>query len=371
MERFIVVPAVITKRWMSEVDMKSAPFASGKMMGKMSKMPIQFEAAQTARSVSRKPELTIENLVLASGVILNTLGRLLLKNFRRGRLPRHQNQIMNFPSSLSDLPTEAANPNTANLSELPTLEALQLINDEDQKVAVAVREVLGEVARAIEQIAPRMAGGGRLFYIGAGTSGRLGVIDASECPPTFGVAPDLVQGIIAGGPDAVFRSREGAEDSPEGGARDLQNAGVNQKDCVVGLAASGRTPYVLGALDWARQHGCFTAGVSVNPAGAMRNHCEIYIAPAVGPEALTGSTRLKAGTAQKLILNMISTGVMLNLGRVQGNLMTHLKPSCGKLRDRARRLVMELSGADETKAGAALEACGGDVERAVAALADL
>ena len=275
---------------------------------------------------------------------------------------------MNFPETLSDLPTEAANAATANLSELPTLEALQRINDEDQRVAIAVREVLSEVAATIEQIAPRLADGGRLFYIGAGTSGRLGVVDASECPPTFGVSTELVQGIIAGGPDAVFRSREGAEDSPEGGARDLREAGVSGKDCVVGLAASGRTPYVLGALDWARQSGCFTAGVSVNPDGVLRNHCDIYIAPAVGPEALTGSTRLKAGTAQKLILNMISTGVMLRLGRVDGNRMTHLKLSCDKLRDRARRLVMELAGADETVAGAALESNGGDVEGAVAAL---
>ena len=275
---------------------------------------------------------------------------------------------MNFPENLSDLPTEAANAATAGLSELPTLEALKLINEEDQKVAVAVREVLAEVAKTIDAIAPRIADGGRLFYIGAGTSGRLGVVDASECPPTFGVSPELVQGIIAGGPDAVFRSKEGAEDSPEGGARDLQNAGVTRKDSVVGLAASGRTPYVLGALDWARQNGCFTAGVSVNPDGILKNHCDIYIAPAVGPEALTGSTRLKAGTAQKLILNMISTGVMLRLGRVQGNRMTHLKTSCDKLRDRARRLVMELSGADEGTAGAALERNGGDVERAVAAL---
>ena len=275
---------------------------------------------------------------------------------------------MNFPETLSALPTEAANAATSKLSQLPTLEALQLINDEDQKVAVAVREVLPQVAATIDAIAPRMAQGGRLFYIGAGTSGRLGVVDASECPPTFGVAPELVQGIIAGGPDAVFRSREGAEDSPEGGARDLDNAGVSAKDCVVGLAASGRTPYVLGALDWARQRGCFTAGVSVVPNGAMKNYCEIYIAPVVGPEALTGSTRLKAGTAQKLILNMISTGVMLRLGRVDGNRMTHLKLSCDKLRDRARRLVMELSGADSDAAGAALEGNGGDVERAVAAL---
>ena len=270
--------------------------------------------------------------------------------------------------NLAHLPTEAANPRTAHLSELPTIEALQLINDEDQKVAVAVREVLPQIAATIEAIAPRLSRGGRLFYVGAGTSGRLGVVDASECPPTFGVAPELVQGIIAGGPDAVFRSREGAEDSPDGGARDLENAGVKAGDCVVGLAASGRTPYVLGALDWARGHDCFTAGVSVVPDGVLRGHCEIYIAPLVGPEVIAGSTRLKAGTAQKLILNMISTGVMMKLGHVQGNRMTHLKPSCDKLRDRALRLTMELAGADAEAASVALERSGGDVEGAIAAL---
>ena len=275
---------------------------------------------------------------------------------------------MNFPETLSALPTEAANPATANLSELPTLEALQLINDEDQKVAVAVREVLAQVAQTIDAIAPRIADGGRLFYIGAGTSGRLGVVDASECPPTFGVAPELVQGIIAGGPDAVFRSREGAEDSPEGGARDLKAVGFNSKDCLVGLAASGRTPYVLGALDYAREIGAFSAGISVNPGAVMREHCDVWIAPLVGPEALAGSSRLKAGTAQKMVLNMISTGVMLRLGRVDGNLMTHLQPSCEKLRDRARRLVMEMSGARVDEAQRALDENGGDVSRAVARL---
>ena len=270
--------------------------------------------------------------------------------------------------NLSQLPTEAVNPGTANLSELPTLAALELINDEDQKVAVAVRAVLPLVAATVDAIAPRLAQGGRLFYIGAGTSGRLGVVDASECPPTFGVSPELVRGLIAGGPEAVFRSREGAEDLPDGGARDLENAGAKAGDCVVGLAASGRTPYVLGALDWARQHNCFTAGISVNPDGVLKHHCEIYIAPSVGPEVIAGSTRLKAGTAQKLILNMISTGVMLRLGRVQGNRMTHLTPSCGKLRDRALRLVMELGEANAEAAAMALEQNSGDIESAVAAL---
>lgn len=244
-----------------------------------------------------------------------------------------------FPMpDLSSLPTEQANPRTHDLSRLPTLQALELINDEDQKVALAVRQVLPQVAAAIEAIAPRLSSGGRLFYIGAGTSGRLGVVDASECPPTFGVAPELVQGLIAGGREAVFRSQEGAEDVFENGARDLKLAGFSSQDCLVGLAASGRTPYVLGALDFARTLGAWTGGVSVDPDGAMRDACDVYIAPVVGPEALTGSTRMKAGTAQKLVLNMISTGVMLRLGRVEGNLMTHLTPSCEKLVDRARRI---------------------------------
>jgi N-acetylmuramic acid 6-phosphate etherase len=246
---------------------------------------------------------------------------------------------------LSSLPTEQQNPRTRELSRLPTLQALELINDEDQKVALAVREVLPQVALAIEAIAPQLENGGRLFYIGAGTSGRLGVLDASECPPTFGAPPDLVQGLIAGGREAVFRSQEGAEDVFENGARDLQDAGFASGDCLVGLAASGRTPYVLGALDYARNLGAWTGGVSVNPDGAMKDRCDVFIAPAVGPEALTGSSRMKAGTAQKMVLNMISTGVMLRLGKVDGNLMTHLTPSCEKLVDRARR-IEELRGAN-------------------------
>jgi len=246
-------------------------------------------------------------------------------------------------TDLSSLPTEAVNPRTRDLSRVSTLDALRLINDEDQLVALAVREVLPEVAMAIEAIAPRLAEGGRLFYIGAGTSGRLGVVDASECPPTFGVSPELVQGIIAGGPQAVFRSQEGAEDVREHGARDLKEAGFSARDCLVGLAASGRTPYVLGALEYARFKGAFCAGVSVNANGAMKTLCDVYIAPIVGPEALTGSSRMKAGTAQKLVLNMISTGVMLRLGRVEGNLMTHLTPSCEKLVDRAKRVQERLN----------------------------
>ncbi len=244
---------------------------------------------------------------------------------------------------LSALVSEQINPRTRELSRVSTLEALQLINDEDQRVALAVRETLPQIARAIDQIAPKLASGGRLFYIGAGTSGRLGVVDASECPPTFGVPGEMVQGIIAGGREAVFKSQEGAEDVYEHGARDLKNANFSVDDCLVGLAASGRTPYVLGALDYARQIGSFTAGIAVNPGAVMEGHCEIFIAPLVGPEALTGSSRMKAGTAQKLILNMISTGVMLRLGRVEGNLMTHLTPSCEKLVDRQGRIAAEVA----------------------------
>lgn len=239
---------------------------------------------------------------------------------------------------LSQLPSEQVNPRTRDLSRLPTLEALELINDEDQKVALTVREQLPRIAETVDSIASRLATGGRLFYIGAGTSGRLGVVDASECPPTFGVPHELVQGIIAGGREAVFRSQEGAEDKYDNGPRDLQAFGFGPDDCLVGLAASGRTPYVLGALDYARSIGAFCAGVSVNPESEMTNRCDIYIAPFVGPEALAGSSRMKAGTAQKMVLNMISTGVMLRLGRVDGNLMTHLTPSCEKLVDRARRI---------------------------------
>ena len=243
---------------------------------------------------------------------------------------------------LSQLPSEGINPATRELSRLPTLQALQLINDEDQKVALAVREELPKIAAAIDSIAPKLRDGGRLIYIGAGTSGRLGVVDASECPPTFGVAPEMVQALIAGGPSAVWKSREGYEDRYEDGEVELRAIKFSPADCLVGLAASGRTPYVLGALDYARQIGAFTAGISVNPGAEMKNRCDVFIAPLVGPEAIAGSSRMKAGTAQKLILNMISTGVMLQLGRIDGNLMTHLQPSCEKLVERQKRVAQEL-----------------------------
>lgn len=269
-------------------------------------------------------------------------------------------------SEFSQLPTEAINPATADLSRVSTREALLLMNDEDARVAPAVRLVVDEIAQAVEAVAQRLGErGGRLFYIGAGTSGRLGVVDASECPPTFGTPPELVQGIIAGGPGAVFRSVEGAEDLEDEGARELRERALTGNDCVIGLAASGRTPYVIGALKYARGIGAWTGGISVNPQAPMRQWCEVLMAPAVGPEALTGSTRLKAGTAQKLVLNMISTGVMLRLGRVEGNTMSQVQPWCEKLVDRALRNVMWLAKVNEEEASAALDASGNDVGAAV------
>jgi N-acetylmuramic acid 6-phosphate etherase len=269
-------------------------------------------------------------------------------------------------SEFDNLPTEAINPATQDLSRLPTLEALALINDEDQKVALAVRKYLPQIARAVDEISARMKDGGRLFYVGAGTSGRLGVLDASECPPTFGTPREWVQGIIAGGDEAVFRSIEGAEDDAEAGAHALREKNLTAADCVVGLAASGRTPYAIGALKYARQIGAWTGGVSVNPQAAMEEFCDVFVSPEVGPEALAGSSRMKAGTAQKMVLNMISTGVMLRLGRVEGNVMSNVQAWCEKLVDRAARNVSHIAGVDSSRAQQALAANGNDVARAVA-----
>jgi N-acetylmuramic acid 6-phosphate etherase len=271
-------------------------------------------------------------------------------------------------TDLSHLPTEAINPRTAQLSKLSTREALELINSEDQKVALAVNLVLDDVAQVIDAVAERMKRGGRLLYVGAGTSGRLGIVDASECPPTFGTPPEWVQGFIAGGREAMFRSQEGAEDIAENGAADLRDANLSANDSVIGLTASGRTPYVIGALQFAREVGAFTAGVTVNPQAAMAEWCDVLIAPEVGPEVIAGSTRLKSGTAQKLVLNMISTGVMLRLGRVEGNLMADMRPLCGKLEDRARRLVMNMANVDSATAEAALSETNGNVRAAVESL---
>jgi N-acetylmuramic acid 6-phosphate etherase len=266
---------------------------------------------------------------------------------------------------LGSLATEARNPASEHLDELSTLEMLGVMNDEDAKVAAAVRAELPAIARAVDAIAERFGNGGRLFYIGAGTSGRLGVLDASECPPTFSVPADLVQGLIAGGDRALRLSSEHSEDSPEEGARDLAAAGFAQGDTLVGIAASGRTPYVLGAMEYAKKLKALTIGLSCVPGSALAQAAEIAITPATGAEVLTGSTRLKAGTATKLVLNMISTGVMVKTGLTYGNLMVNVRPTNAKLVDRAQRIVLEATGCDRATADRVLEAAGMDVKTAI------
>jgi len=268
-------------------------------------------------------------------------------------------------SKLGALATEARNPASERLDELSTLEMLGVMNDEDARVAPAVRAELPSIARAVDAIAERFRQGGRLFYVGAGTSGRLGVLDASECPPTFSVPADLVQGLIAGGDRALRLSSEHSEDSPEEGARDLQAAGFVRGDALVGIAASGRTPYVLGATEHAKKLGALTIGLSCVPGSALAQAVEIAITPATGAEMLTGSTRLKAGTATKMVLNMISTGVMVKTGLTYGNLMVNVRPTNAKLVDRAQRIVMEAAGCDRATAEQVLEAAGMDVKIAI------
>jgi N-acetylmuramic acid 6-phosphate etherase len=241
---------------------------------------------------------------------------------------------------LDALLTEQSNPASEHIDTLSTADALAVINTEDQKVAMAVARELVAIAAAVEGIAERIRAGGRLFYIGAGTSGRLGVLDAAECPPTFHVSPDLVQGIIAGGEAALARATEASEDDPEMGRRDLASRGFIQQDALVGIAASGRTPYVLGAVEAANELGGLTIGISCTPESALARQVQIAITPLVGPEVVTGSTRMKAGTATKLVLNMISTAVMIRLGYVFGNAMVNVQPRNTKLRDRATRIVV-------------------------------
>lgn len=261
--------------------------------------------------------------------------------------------------------TEQINPNTTEIDKLPTLEALRIINSEDKKVAEAVEKALPAVARAVDGIAERLQRGGRLFYTGTGTSGRLGVLDAAECPPTFGVSPELVQGVIAGGYDACYKAVEASEDDRKAGARDLQARGLTADDCVVGIAASGRTPYTIGAVEYARSLRALTACVTCNENTALADAAEIPIEVIVGPEVIAGSTRLKSGTAQKLVLNMLSTMTMVRLGYVTGNRMTNLKTSNIKLRQRATGLVMAECDLDEAAAVAALEAAGWDLRVAI------
>ncbi|HHY42757.1 MAG TPA: N-acetylmuramic acid 6-phosphate etherase, partial [Thermoanaerobacterales bacterium] len=232
---------------------------------------------------------------------------------------------------LAKLVTEERNPDTLDIDMLETQEILKKINSEDKKVPLAVEKEIPSIAKAVDAIAERLGRDGRLFYIGAGTSGRIGVLDASECPPTFGVDPEKVQGIIAGGDTAIRKSMEDVEDDAEQGKIDLMDKNLSPKDAVVGLAASGRTPYVLGAMEYARSIGALTIGVCCTPENLMKKYADIMIVPVVGPEVITGSTRMKAGTAQKLVLNMISTSVMIKLGKVYSNLMVDVRATNEKL----------------------------------------
>lgn len=266
---------------------------------------------------------------------------------------------------LGALVSETRNPETMDLDNLSTLEMVTKFNQQDATVAEAVRLTLPDVAKAVDAAAASLSAGGRLIYLGAGTSGRLGVLDASECPPTFGVPHGLVVGLIAGGPGALLKAVEGAEDNAQLGVSDLQALELKPQDMVIGIAASGRTPYVIGALRYARQLGCHTAAVSCNPASPIAHEAEIAISPVVGPEALTGSTRLKSGTAQKLVLNMISTGAMVRIGKVYQNLMVDMQATNIKLVDRACRMVCQATGCSAEEAETALKQTQYEVKTAI------
>lgn len=262
---------------------------------------------------------------------------------------------------LGTLLTETRNPATESIDTVSTEEMLRIMNSEDAFAVARVQDVLPQVAKAVDVIYERVSKGGRLFYMGAGTSGRLGVLDASECPPTYGVPRDMVMGIIAGGDPALRVSEEGAEDSAERGVADLMANGFNQSaglDVLVGIAASGRTPYVLGAMAAAKQHGCLTIGLSCVPGSPVEQAADIAISPATGPEVVTGSTRMKAGTATKLVLNMLSTGLMVKLGLVYGNLMTNVQTTNIKLVDRAERIIAAATGIPQEQAAVLLKQAG-------------
>lgn len=269
---------------------------------------------------------------------------------------------------LSKLTTEQRNPETMNLDQMTPLEIAETMNRQDAKVIEAVKEVLPQVAKVIEWTTEAISSGGRIIYMGAGTSGRLGVLDAVECPPTFGVSPDVVVGLMAGGERAFVKAVEGAEDSETLGTEDLKNIGLNEKDVVIGIAASGRTPYVIHALRYARSIGVKTAIIACNRDSEMSKEADIAIEPVTGPEVLTGSTRLKAGTAQKLILNMISTGSMVGSGKAYENLMVDVMQSNEKLKTRAENIVMEATGCEREKARTAIDEAKGSVKLAITSI---
>lgn len=269
---------------------------------------------------------------------------------------------------ISQLATEQRNPHTLDLDTFSPLQIAQAMNTEDANAVEAVQRVLPAVATAIDWAAQALRSGGRIVYIGAGTSGRLGVLDAVECPPTFGVDPDVVVGLIAGGKNAFVKAREGAEDDPQQGKADLEAISLSERDFVIGLAASGRTPYVIGALTYARELGSKTAAVACTPESKTGKVAELAIEPITGPEVLTGSTRLKAGTAQKLILNMVSTGAMTLTGKVYQNLMVDVKQTNEKLRARALNIVIAACGCDTDRAAQALSEANGSVKLAIASI---
>jgi N-acetylmuramic acid 6-phosphate etherase len=281
---------------------------------------------------------------------------------------KRKNAMSDVTKNLSDLErltTEARSPESLDLDKLSAVEIVRLMNAEDTKVVAAVAAVSESIAEAIEVISERLANGGRLIYMGAGTSGRLGVLDAVECPPTFNTDPEMVQGLIAGGPEGLLRAVEGAEDSFEMGSGDLKALRLTQRDVVVGIAASGRTPYVIGGLDYARQLGAFTIGFSCNQEAEQASHVELNIIPVVGPEILSGSTRLKAGTATKMVLNMLTTGAMVRMCKTYSNLMVDVRASNEKLSERAMRIIATLTSCNHADSEALLKRCNGEVKTAI------
>ncbi|MXP54809.1 N-acetylmuramic acid 6-phosphate etherase [Pantoea sp. Seng] len=266
---------------------------------------------------------------------------------------------------LSQMITEGRNPASHNIDELSTEAMLRVINDEDKKVALAVEAIVPQIAQVVDAITAAFSKGGRLIYCGAGTSGRLGILDASECPPTFGTPRSQVVGLIAGGHTAILQAVENAEDNVEQGAQDLKDINFNANDVLVGIAASGRTPYVLGALAYAKQQGAFSAALTCNPNSPMSQAADVALTPVVGPEVVTGSSRMKAGTAQKLVLNMLTTGAMIRSGKVYGNLMVDVEATNQKLVQRQINIVKQATDCDDATAQQALNACHGHCKTAI------
>ncbi|PSV01270.1 N-acetylmuramic acid 6-phosphate etherase [Photobacterium leiognathi subsp. mandapamensis] len=266
---------------------------------------------------------------------------------------------------LTTLVTESRNVASENIDMLSTIDMLKVINQEDQKVALAVEAIIPEIAKVVDLIAEAFQSGGRLIYTGAGTSGRLGILDASECPPTYGSDPDLVIGLIAGGHKAILKAVENAEDNVELGSTDLQQIGFNHKDVLVGIAASGRTPYVIGSMNYAKSVGAKVAALSCNANSPMAEIADINITPIVGAEVVTGSSRMKAGTAQKLVLNMLTTGAMIRTGKVFGNLMVDVEATNAKLIQRQKNIVVEATGCSESQAAEALTQCNNHCKTAI------